>query len=210
MTHLFPAGLKVALYHRVSTLDQDPHLADRELNEHAKRLGGSVVMNVTEQASGAWNGRPGLQRILEAAQRGKVDIVIVWKLDRFGRSAFDLLANIRKLEDAGVRFIALTQGIDIKPNGDAMGRLMLTMLAAVAEFERSLIRERTLLGIAKARASGKRIGRPHEDGPAVAKVQALRKRGRSWAQIADELSCTVAMARRRAMRVSKQSGRKQG
>ncbi len=115
--------------------------------------------------------------MLDAAQRSKLDIVLVWKLDRFGRSALDLLANIRKLEDAGVRFVALTQGIDIKPGGDAMGRLMLTMLAAVAEFERSLIRERTMLGIAKARASGKRIGRPHEDGPPAAKVRALRRDG---------------------------------
>lgn len=192
------AGLRIAIYHRVSTLDQDPHLADSELTAHAARLGGAVTLRVSEQASGAWNGRPGLQRVLDAAQRGQVDAVLVWKLDRFGRSALDLLANIRKLEDAGVRFVALTQGIDIKPGGDAMGRLMLTMLAAVAEFERELIRERTMLGLAKARAEGKRIGRPHEAGPSQAKVRSLRAKGVSWADVAAQLGCTVGMARRRA------------
>lgn len=192
------ASLKIALYHRVSTLDQDQRLAENELREHAARLGGDVTLEVTEQASGAWNGRPGLLRIMDAAKRGQVDIVIVWKLDRFGRSALDLLGNIRELEDAGVRFVALTQGIDIKPGGDAMGRLMLTMLAAVAEFERDLIRERTMLGLAKARASGKRLGRPTADGPSSAKVAQLRRRGLSWSDVAAKLGCTVAMARRRA------------
>lgn len=192
------AGPRIALYHRVSTLDQDQHLAANELREHAARLGGVVAMEVTEQASGALNNRPGLLRIMDAAKRGQIDIVIVWKLDRFGRSALDLLANIRTLEDSGVRFVALTQGIDIKPGGDAMGRLMLTMLAAVAEFERDLIRERTMLGLAKARASGKRLGRPAEDGPSSSKVAQLRRRGLSWTDVAAKLGCTVAMARRRA------------
>jgi hypothetical protein len=89
-----------------------------------------------------------------AARRGKLDAAVVWKLDRFGRSALDVLANIQDLDAAGVRFIATTQGIDIRPGGDARSRLMRTMLAAVAEFERDLIRERTRLGIAKARATG--------------------------------------------------------
>ena len=82
--------------------------------------------------------------------RGDVDAVVVWKLDRWGRSALDVLANIQALADAGVRFVAVTQGLDVKPSGDAMSRLLLTVLAAVAEFERDLIRERTLLGLARA------------------------------------------------------------
>jgi DNA invertase Pin-like site-specific DNA recombinase len=107
------------------------------------------------------------------------------------------LANIRQLEDAGVRFVALTQGIDVKPGGDAMSRLTLTMLAAVAEFERDLIRERTLLGLAKAQREGQRLGRPPEKGPARSEVLKLRRK-LSWSEVAQRLGCTVAMARRKA------------
>lgn len=187
--------LRVATYHRVSTLDQDPTLAREELRSAAVRLGGEVVLDVEETGSGARNDRPGLQRLMEAARRGKLDAVVVWKLDRFGRSALDVLANIRDLDAAGVRFIAVTQGIDIRPGGDAMGRLMLTMLAAVAEFERDLIRERTRLGMEKAKAAGKRIGRPRLEGPPRAEVERLRAAGRSWSQVATELGCSTWAAR---------------
>ena len=191
--------MRVAIYHRVSTIDQNPENADRELREYASRMGGELVMDVREQASGMWNGRPVLQEVMSAARKRKVDCVIVWKIDRFGRSALDLLANIRALEDSGVRFIAITQGIDVKPNGDPMSRLLLTVLAGVAEFERSLIIERTRLGIARAKANGKRLGRPPSDGPAQADVLAMRQSGKSWAEIAHSFGCTVAMARRRSV-----------
>ncbi|HSN14011.1 MAG TPA: recombinase family protein [Anaeromyxobacteraceae bacterium] len=190
--------LRIAAYHRVSTLDQDPTLARNELHDAARRLGGEVVLDIEETGSGARNDRPGLQRLMEAARRGKLDAVLVWKLDRFGRSALDVLANIRDLDAAGVRFVATTQGIDIRPGGDAMGRLMLTMLAAVAEFERELIRERTRLGMEKARASGKHIGRPRVVGPAPSEVQRLRAAGRSWRQVAAELRCSTWAARQAA------------
>jgi len=123
--------------------------------------------------------------------------VLVHKLDRFGRSAFDLLTNIRTLENAGVRFIATSQGIDIRPNGDPMSRLILVVLAGVAEFERSLIVERTLLGLDKARRSGKRLGRPlAADAPQPSAVASLRSSGASWSAVAAQLGCTVAAARR--------------
>jgi putative DNA-invertase from lambdoid prophage Rac len=188
--------MRVAVYHRVSTLDQNPGLARDELREAVARLGGEVTLDVEETGSGARNDRPGLQRLMEAARRGKLDAVVVWKLDRFGRSALDVLSNIRDLDAAGVRFLAMTQGIDIRPGGDAMGRLMLTMLAAVAEFERDLIRERTRLGMEKARTAGKRIGRPRVVGPPPADVHRLRAAGRSWRRVATELGCTTWAARR--------------
>lgn len=188
----------MASYHRVSSLDQDPTLARRELEAWTARAGGRVVMQVEESASGAWNGRPGLVRVLEAARRGEIDVVAVWKLDRWGRSALDVLANIESLTSAGVRFVAISQGLDAKPDGDAMSRLMLTVLAAIAEFERDLIRERTHVGLARARDKGVQLGRPREGGPAPAKVAKLRGAGRSWSEIAAALKCSVAMARRRA------------
>ncbi|ACL63380.1 Resolvase domain protein [Anaeromyxobacter dehalogenans 2CP-1] len=186
---------RIATYHRVSTLDQNASLAREELRGAAARLGGEVVLDMEETGSGARNDRPGLQRLMEAARRGKLDAVVVWKLDRFGRSALDVLANIRDLDAAGVRFIAITQGIDIRPGGDAMSRLILGVLASVAEFERDLIRERTKLGIQKARAAGKRIGRPQVARPERVQVQRLREEGHSWREVAEALGCSTWAAR---------------
>lgn len=187
-----------ALYHRVSTQDQDPTLAREELRQAAKARGLRVVMEVEETGSGAKNNRPGLQKVMEAATRGKVGTVLCWKLDRFGRSALDLLSNIKALGDAGVRFIATSQGIDVQPGGDPMSRLSLTVLAAVAEFERDLIAERTSLAARAAIAAGRPWGaRPDPSGPTYLQVTTLRRKGASWAQVAGKLGCTVAMARRR-------------
>ena len=171
-----------AIYHRVSTIDQDPAGARRELVQAAKRYGCRVALNVEETGSGANNSRPGLGRVLEAARRGAIDAVFVWKLDRFGRSAHHMLGNIRKLVVAGVRYLASSQGIDIRPSGDSISRLLLTMLGAVAEFERSLIVERTRLGLAKARREGTRLGRPRVARPPRAEVMRLRAGARRGAR----------------------------
>ena len=187
--------LRCALYHRCSTLDQNPALARDELHAAAYRLGAQVVLDIEETGSGARNDRPGLQKLMAAARRGKLDAVLVWKLDRFGRSALDVLANIRDLDGAGVRFIAVTQGIDIRPGGDAMSRLILGVLASVAEFERDLIRERTRLGMAMARATGKHVGRPRGRRPDREQVLRLRDQGQSWRQVAQALGCTTWAAR---------------
>lgn len=191
-------GPRVAIYHRVSTLDQDATLARRELESWVARQGGHVAILVEESASGAWNARPGLQRVLAAARRGQVDVVAVYKLDRFGRSSLDVLANIQALTDANVRFVATSQGLDVKAGGDAMSRLMLTVLAAVAEFERDLIRDRTRLGLKRARDRGVTLGRPMVDGVDPDAVRAKRTEGKSWATIASELGCSVGVARLRA------------
>jgi len=136
---------------------------------------------------------------MDAARRGAINAVIVWKLDRFGRSALDLLANIEELERCGVRFIATSQGIDIHPGGDAMSRLIVTVLSAVSQFERELIAERTVLGLAKARRLGHRIGRPpSRRTPDRDRVLALRSRGSSWREIGRRLHCPVTAAWRAA------------
>jgi DNA invertase Pin-like site-specific DNA recombinase len=207
----------VGLYHRVSTVDQNPKLAREELRAAAQARGLNVTLDVEETGSGARNDRPGLQRVLDAARRGQIKVVIAWKLDRFGRSALDLLSNIRVLEDAGVRFIATSQGIDIKPGGDPMSRLLLTMLAGVAEFERSLIVERTHLGLARVKAEGRALGRrvgtrrggakapPGERGhaPDPAKVVELRAAGVAWRDLAEQLGCSLGAAQRAALRIGK-------
>ena len=127
------AHRRAAVYHRVSTLDQNPALARSELRAAAKRLGYRIVLDVEETGSGVQNDRTGFRRVLEAARLGKLDALLDFKLDRAGRSALDLLANIRELVEVhGVRFMVTSQGLDLKPGGDAISRLLMTVLAAVA------------------------------------------------------------------------------
>lgn len=188
---------RAAVYHRASTVDQDAGLARSELRAAVAARGLTLTLEIEEHGSGARNDRPGLQQVMDAARRGKIDAVVCWKLDRFGRSALDLLGNIEELERCGVRFIAVTQAIDIQPNGDPMSRLILTVLAGVAQFERSLIVERTRLGIDKARRAGRHLGRPRKGAvPDPAIVAALRASSVSWAVIAKQLNCTPSAARR--------------
>jgi len=178
--------LRAAIYHRVSTLDQDATAARDELRQVARGRGMLVVDEIEETGSGALNDRPGLQRVMELARRGKVDAVLVWKLDRFGRSALDLQANIDALNRSGVRFVATSQGLEVSPDGNAISKLILAVMSGVAEFERDLVRERTRLGLSKARAAGKQLGRPrrHVD---TDRARALRAEGFSFTRIAAEL-----------------------
>lgn len=188
---------RCAIYHRVSTLEQDPTLARAELRAAATQRGYDVVLDIEETGSGARNDRPGLKRLMDAARRGQVDAVLVWKLDRFGRGALDLLANVRALSGAGVTFVVISQGLEVRPNGDAMSTLVLTMLAAFAEFERDLIRDRTRQGMRKARAAGKRVGRPRlAPAPDPKRVAEMRRHGQSLRSIGAELGCGVSAARR--------------
>jgi DNA invertase Pin-like site-specific DNA recombinase len=133
--------------------------------------------------------------VLKLARTGKIDAVLVWKLDRWGRSTLDVLANLEALQSAGVRFFAVSQSLEIKPNGDPLSRLQLNVLAAVAEFERELIAERTRLGLDHARANGVILGRPRADRPARKAVLELRRLGRSWSEVAEQLGCTIWIAR---------------
>jgi DNA invertase Pin-like site-specific DNA recombinase len=155
-----PPAAAAVTYHRVSTRDQDPTLARRELRAAARARGLRLVDQVEETGSGARNDRPGLRRVLELVNAGAVAYVLVWKLDRFGRSTLDVLANVKALNEAGATLVATTQGLEVGPRSSAMGRVVLTVLAAVAELERETISERTLLGLEAARRRGRLIGRP--------------------------------------------------
>jgi len=199
--------LRAALYHRVSTREQNQRLARAELRAAAAARGLRVVLDVEETASGRGGVRPGLTRVLGAAERGAIDVVLVQRLDRWGRSTLDLLANLRRLQSAGVVFVAVAQGLEIRAEHDAVSDLTLTVLAAVAEFERAVIIERTLDGIAAARRAGKQLGRPLGDhAPAPERVAALRAAGRSWTAIAHRLGCTIGSARRALDRGLPKSG----
>src|SRR5579871_3802541 len=126
------AILRAAAYHRVSTTEQNPDAARAELGDYVRARKWELVLDVVEAGSGARSDRPGLHQVLEAVRRRRVDVVVVWKLDRVGRSVVDLLGFMRTLDAAGVRLVCMTQNIDTH---DAMGRFAFTVLAAAAELE---------------------------------------------------------------------------
>jgi putative DNA-invertase from lambdoid prophage Rac len=136
---------RAAVYIRVSTSDQNPELQLREIKDYANRQGWEIVETYQDTISGAKASRPGLNRLMADAMVRKFQCLLVWKLDRFGRSLVDCLNNIKTLEDYGIRFIAVTQGLDTDIQNPA-SQFLLHVLGAAAEFERSLIRERTQAG----------------------------------------------------------------
>jgi DNA invertase Pin-like site-specific DNA recombinase len=137
--------MKAAIYARVSTDDQDCGIQLERVRDHARRWDWEAVEYV-EKASGKEGGRRAeLQRLLQDASRREFDLVLVAKLDRFGRSTLDTLTNVRALGECGIRFIALQEGIDTNDRS-ATGKFTLTVFAAVAELERSFIVERTQAG----------------------------------------------------------------
>ncbi|MDC3378670.1 recombinase family protein [Planctomycetota bacterium] len=177
---------QVAIYARVSTQDQDPEAQLREVRSYVVRRGWETAVEYVDRAvSGVKERRPALDKLLQDARRGRIDVVVVWALDRFGRSLRHLVTTIDELGALGVGFVATTQGIDTT-DASPTGRLTLQILGAVAEFERAMIRDRVRSGIAKAKASGKHCGRPRlELDPEH--VSHLRKTGMSLRAIADHL-----------------------
>ncbi len=152
--------MRVALYARVSTDDQNCEMQLSALREYALARNWNVADEYVDQGfSGAKLKRPAFQRLLTHARQRKVDAIIVWKLDRFGRSLQHLVETTSELAALGVRFIAITQGIDTDTSNPT-SRLLLHLMASFAEFERELIRERVTLGIARAKAKGTHCGRP--------------------------------------------------
>lgn len=151
--------MRAAIYARVSTANngQDPTMQTRELREYCDRRGWDVVGEYVDTASGAKDSRPELNRLLTDVHRRKCDAVLVWKLDRWGRSLRHLVNSLAELEARGVAFVSLRDNLDLSTPA---GRLMFQVIGAMAEFERALIAERVKAGMRNARAKGRRIGRP--------------------------------------------------
>jgi DNA invertase Pin-like site-specific DNA recombinase len=173
----------VVLYVRVSTDDQSTANQLQALRRYAASRGWTIVKEYRDSGvSGAASKRPALERLMRDATASKFDGVLVWKLDRLGRSLQDLLARLQALASAKVGSASMTEGFDLS---NASGRLLMQVIGAVAEFERSLIVERTQAGLARARSQGKAIGRPRKalDLGAVKGLshrQAARKLGVHW------------------------------
>jgi DNA invertase Pin-like site-specific DNA recombinase len=183
MTH--PSKLRTAIYARVSTLDQDPAMQLRELRAYAQHRGLPIAAEFIDQVSGATRERPQLDRLWQAVRARKVDTILVWKFDRFARSTKQLIDALEEFRHVGVDFISITEQID---TSSPMGKAMFTVISAIAEFERSLISERVRAGIAKARATGKRHGRPKVDARIIQEIRRLRREGQSLHYIARTLN----------------------
>lgn len=187
-----PSTLRVALYGRVSTLDkgQDVNLQLNELREYSTRRNWHVTGEYVDNGvSGAKESRPELNRLMADAKRRKFDAVLVWKLDRFGRSLKHLVLSLADLESLGIAFVSLRDGFDLSTPS---GRLMFQIIGAMGEFERNLIRERVKAGMAHARAKGRKLGRSkvHVD---IKAVEARRAKGESLRAIARDLGVSPAL-----------------
>jgi putative DNA-invertase from lambdoid prophage Rac len=186
---MFRAGL----YARVSTNDQQTiPLQVRALREYAVRRGWTIALQVKEVGSGA-SERQLRERLLEAARRREIDVVLVWRLDRWGRSVADLLATLQELDHLGVGFVSLTEALDLTTPA---GRAMAGLLAVFAEFERDILRERVRDGLAHARRNGKRLGRPQTAALQADRVRKLHRAGISKAEIARRLQIGRTSVRR--------------
>ena len=182
--------MRVALYARVSTIDQNCDLQLRELREYCAARKWEVA---GEYVDTGWSGvkatRPELSRLMEDARKRRVDAVLVWKLDRWGRSVADSIRGIQELVSLEVRFIAVTQNIDTDQS-NPMARFLLHIMAAFAELERELIRERTIAGVRTARSKGKVLGRPRRVFRRDEVIR-LREEGLSWRVISRRLGIPV-------------------
>lgn len=161
-----PNQMKVAIYCRVSREDLNLENQSIKLIEYCKSRGWEYEL--FQESESTRKTRPIKEQVLDLLRKGKFDGVLVYKLDRWARSLQELIMNIEELKNRGKHFIVLTQPID---TSNASGMLMLQLLGAFAEFEREMIRERTLNGLDRARAKGVKLGRPRN---------AIKKQGRVY------------------------------
>jgi DNA invertase Pin-like site-specific DNA recombinase len=188
-----PKMFRAGLYARVSTNDQQTlPMQNRALREYAARRGWAIALQVREVGSGAVE-RQAREQLMEAARRREIDVVLVWRLDRWGRSVTDLLASLQELEHLGVGFVSLTEALDLTTPA---GRAMAGLLAVFANFERAILRERVRAGLEHARQNGKRLGRPMTAGLHAAEIRKLYRAGIAKAEIARRLQIGRTSVRR--------------
>lgn len=181
----------VAIYARVSTSDQSCDMQLNELREYVSKQGWPVFAEYVDTGfSGASSSRPQLDRLLRDARLRKFEAVLVWKLDRWGRSVAHCVRSIQELVSLGIRFLSPTESIDTRTESP-MSRFLLHLFAAFAEMEREIIRERVQAGVRNAKAKGITLGRPQRVFRRD-EAQRLRAQGASWRAIARTLSVPMS------------------
>jgi len=183
---------RAVLYARVSTHNgQDPEMQLRELREYCLRRGWPAVGEYVDLGiSGAKERRPELDRLIADAHKRKFEVIVVWKFDRFARSVSHLLRALETFRALGIEFVSLSEQVD---TSTPTGKMIFTVLGAVAELERSLIAERVRAGLRNARAKGKTLGRPTKQ-VNPAQIAALRAQGVPWRRIGAQLGVSPATA----------------
>jgi DNA invertase Pin-like site-specific DNA recombinase len=185
-----------AIYARVSTVNngQDPTMQTRELREYCKRRGWKIGGEFVDRASGAKESRPELDKLMRAAHERRYDVVVVWRFDRFARSVSHLLKALEAFKSLGIEFVSLCEQVD---TSTPTGKMVFTVLGAVAELERALTVERVKAGIRNARAKGIRVGRPPLrifSGDEVQQIRAARRKNKvSVRQLAIQFGTTQWM-----------------
>lgn len=185
--------IRVGFYARVSTHDQQTlPMQLSAMREYAERRGWEVVKETSEIGSGAKE-REKREELLKAARRREIDAVVVWRLDRWGRSLADLVSTLGEMGELGVGFVSLTEALDLTT---PTGRAMAGLLAVFAEFERDLLRERVKAGIAEAREQGRPHGRPRTASLLREQVEEMFEAGMNKSEIARRLSIGRTSVRR--------------
>ena len=191
--------VRVGLYARVSTHDQQTLPMQLEaLRAYATQRGWEISTEIQDVGSGSIE-RPKREQLLKAARRREIDAVLVWRLDRWGRSVADLVLTLKELNELGVGFVSLTEALDLTT---PTGRAMAGLLAVFAEFEREILRERVRAGIAQARKDGKPHGRPRSAAGKQEQVRKMFAAGLSKSEIARRLAIGRTSVRRLLIQLS--------
>ena len=185
--------MRVAVYARVSTHDQQTlQMQVDAISDYVKQRGWRAVQSAEDVGSGVKE-RRGREALLRSARRREIDVIIVWRLDRWGRSVADLMTTLRELTELGMGFVSLTEALDLTTPS---GRAMAGMLAIFAVFEREILRERVQAGIAQARKEGRPHGRPRSASLQSDAVMRLKTDGLSHSEIARRLEIGRTSVRR--------------
>jgi DNA invertase Pin-like site-specific DNA recombinase len=194
--------MRAAIYARVSTTNhgQDVTLQTRELQQFAQARGWEIAGEYVDSGvSGTKDSRPELNRLIADAHKRRFDVVCVWRFDRFARSVSHLLRALETFKALGIDFVSFSEQMD---TSTPAGKMVFTVLGAVAELERSLIVERVRAGLRNARAKGKRLGRPRVTVDA-SRIATLRAEGLSWAKIGERLGVSEGTVRNVAQQSAK-------
>ncbi len=184
---------KVAVYVRVSTKDQSVDMQLNDLQRYSKERGFEIFKPYKDNGfSGSQESRPALSELMDDAKKRKFDIVLVWRFDRFARSTKHLVNALYEFRNLGIDFISYQENID---TSSPLGEAIFTIISAMATLERDIIAERVRGGLRRARANGKRLGRPKSKVD-IGKVIEYRKQNKSIRQIANELNLSKGVVQR--------------
>jgi DNA invertase Pin-like site-specific DNA recombinase len=192
--HHFGGQMNTALYLRVSTADQTTANQKLELEQVADRMGWTIAQTFTDVISGARAKRPGLDALMLAVARKEVDMVMVWDVSRLGRSLSHLVSLLEEFHAKGVNLYFHQQGIDTTTPA---GKAMFGIMGVFAEWERGMIQERVKAGLNRAKAQGKRLGRPPVPPIQIDRIKRLREDGLSYRRIAQKVDLDVATVYRK-------------